>query len=137
MPDMPAILVAEEDFNRLSTLIEKQGDSDAAAALDEELSRSTLVPLADIPDTVVTMNSVVRFQDESSKKEHQLTLVYPHEMGDGEGKISILAPAGSALLGLSVGESIEWPVRGRKNLHFKIISVQRQKEACPNGKPSP
>jgi regulator of nucleoside diphosphate kinase len=48
-------------------------------------------------------------------------------MGDGEGKISILAPAGSALLGLSVGESIKWPVRGRKNLHLKIISVQRQK----------
>jgi regulator of nucleoside diphosphate kinase len=73
------------------------------------------------------MNSAVRFQDEDSKKEHQLTLVYPHEMGNGEGKISILAPAGSALLGLSVGESIKWPVRGRKNLHLKIISVQRQK----------
>jgi len=48
-------------------------------------------------------------------------------MGDGEGKISILAPAGSALLGLSVGESIKWPVRGRKDLHLKIISVQREK----------
>lgn len=126
MSELPAILVAEEDFNRLSTLIEKQGDSDTAAALDEELSRSTLVPLVDMPDTVVTMNTTVRFQDEDSKKEHELTLVYPHEMGDGEGKISILAPAGSALLGLSVGESIEWPVRNRKNLHFKIISVQRQ-----------
>ena len=57
--------------------------------------------------------------------EHQLTLVYSHEMGDGEGKIPILASAGSALLCLSAGESIEWPVRGRKNLHLKIISVQR------------
>jgi len=127
MSELPAILVAEEDFNRLSSMIKKQGKSETAAALDEELSRSTLVPLANMPDPVVTMNTAVRFQDEDSKKEHQLTLVYPHEMGDGEGKISILAPAGSALLGLSVGESIKWPVRGRKNLHLKIISVQRQK----------
>jgi regulator of nucleoside diphosphate kinase len=83
MSELPAILVAEEDFNRLSSMIEKQGKSETAAALDEELSRSTLVPLADMSDTVVTMNTAVRFQDEDSKKEHQLTLVYPHEMGDG------------------------------------------------------
>jgi len=73
------------------------------------------------------MGTAVRFQDEDSGKEHQLTLAYPHEMGNGEGKIPILAFAGSTLLGLSAGESIEWPVRGRKNLHLKIISVQRQK----------
>jgi regulator of nucleoside diphosphate kinase len=48
-------------------------------------------------------------------------------MGDGEGKIPILASVGSARLGLSAGESIEWPVRGRKNPHLEIISVQRQK----------
>lgn len=126
MADMPAILVAEEDFNRLSTLIEKQGDSDVADGLENELSRATLVPLAEMPDHVVTMNSSVRFQNSDSGKEHELTLVYPHEVGTGEGKISILAPAGSALLGLSVGESIEWPIRGRANIHLKIINVTRQ-----------
>ncbi|MDN6319082.1 MAG: nucleoside diphosphate kinase regulator [Marinobacter sp.] len=126
MSDMPAILVAEEDFNRLSTLIEKQGDSDVADGLDDELSRATLVPLAEMPTHVVTMNSSVRFQNSDSGQEHELTLVYPHEIGTGDGKISILAPAGSALLGLSVGESIEWPIRGRNNIHLKIINVTRQ-----------
>jgi len=126
MADMPAILVAEEDFNRLSTLIEKQGDSDVADGLEDELSRATLVPLAEMPAHVVTMNSSVRFQNTDSGKEHELTLVYPHEVGTGDGKISILAPAGSALLGLSVGESIEWPIRGRANIHLKIINVTRQ-----------
>lgn len=126
MADMPAILVAEEDFNRLSTLIEKQGDSDIADGLDDELSRANLVPLAEMPAHVVTMNSSVRFQNSDSGKEHELTLVYPHEVGTGEGKISILAPVGSALLGLSVGESIEWPIRGRANIHLKIINVSRQ-----------
>lgn len=125
MSDMPAILVAEEDFNRLSTLIEKQGDSDIVDGLDDELSRATLVPLAEMPADVVTMNSSVRFQNSDSGQEHELTLVYPHEIGTGDGKISILAPAGSALLGLSVGESIEWPIRGRNNIHLKIINVTR------------
>ncbi|MDO6825477.1 nucleoside diphosphate kinase regulator [Marinobacter sp. 1_MG-2023] len=126
MADMPAILVAEEDFNRLNTLIEKLGDSDAADGLDDELSRATLVPLAEMPAHVVTMNSSVRFKNEDSGQEQELTLVYPHEVGTGEGKISILAPAGSALLGLSVGDSIEWPIRGRNNIHLKIIHVTRK-----------
>lgn len=126
MADMPEVLVAEEDFNRLSTLIEKQGDSDIVDGLDDELSRATLVPLADMPDHVVTMNSSVRFKNEDSGHEQELTLVYPHEVGTGEGKISILAPAGSALLGLAVGDSIEWPIRGRNNIHLKIINVTRQ-----------
>lgn len=126
MADMPAILVAEEDFNRLNTLIEKQGDSDVADGLDDELSRATLVPLAEMPAHVVTMNSSVRFKNEDSGQEQELTLVYPHEMGTGEGKISILAPAGSALLGLAVGDSIEWPIRGRNNIHLKIINVTRK-----------
>src|SRR5690554_2198485 len=95
MADMPAVLVAEEDFNRLTTLIEKQGDSDVADGLDDELSRATLVPLAEMPAHVVTMNSKVRFKNEDSGQEQELTLVYPHEVGTGEGKISILAPAGS------------------------------------------
>ena len=93
---------------------------------DYELSRATLVPLAEMPDHVVTMNSKVRFQNEDSGQEQELTLVYPHEVGTGEGKISILAPAGSALLGLAVGDSIEWPIRGRNNIHLKIITVTRQ-----------
>lgn len=126
MSDMPAVLVAEEDFNRLTTLIEKQGDSDIVDGLDDELSRATLVPLAEMPAHVVTMNSSVRFQNEDSNSEQELTLVYPHEVGTGEGKISILAPAGSALLGLAVGDSIEWPIRGRDNIHLKITNVTRQ-----------
>lgn len=125
MSDMPAVLVAEEDYNRLTTLIEKQEDSDVVDGLDDELSRATLVPLAEMPAHVVTMNSRVRFQNEDSGLEQELTLVYPHEVGNGEGKISILAPAGSALLGLAVGDSIEWPVRGRNNIHLKIINVTR------------
>ncbi len=127
MSALPAITVAQEDYNRLSTLLEKAaGTSEVAEGLEEELSRANLVALADMPAGVVTMNSVVRFLDEDSGKEHELELVYPHEAAAGDNRVSILAPAGAALLGLSIGDSIEWPVKGRKSLHLKIVMVTRK-----------
>ena len=49
----------------------------------------------------------------------------PHEVGDADHKVSILAPAGAAMLGLSIGDSIEWPMKGRKPIHLKVVSVTR------------
>ncbi|MBY6031815.1 nucleoside diphosphate kinase regulator [Marinobacter daepoensis] len=126
MADLPSIIVAEEDYNRLSTLIERvAGQSDVADGLEEELSRADLKPLAEMPEGVVTMNSRVRFLNEDSGAENEVALVYPHEVDGADHKVSILAPAGAAMLGLSIGSSIEWPMRGRKPIHLKIIGVTR------------
>ncbi|MFO8140995.1 MAG: nucleoside diphosphate kinase regulator [Marinobacter sp.] len=126
MAELPSITVAEEDYNRLSTLLERMADkSEAADGLEEELSRADLKPLSEMPDGVVTMNSMVRFLDEDANKEHEMMLVYPHEVGDSDHKVSILAPAGAAMLGLSIGDSIEWPMKGRKPIHLKVVSVTR------------
>ena len=126
MSELPSITVAEEDYNRLSTLLERMaGKSDVADGLEDELSRADLVPLAEMPEGVVTMNSLVRFVDEDAGKEHEMMLVYPHEVGDADHKVSILAPAGAAMLGLSIGDSIEWPMKGRKPIHLKVVSVTR------------
>ena len=60
----------------------------------------------------------------------EVTLVYPSAgsgMG-GEG-VSILAPIGGALLGLSVGDSIEWPVPGGRSRRLKVTAVHYQPEA--------
>ena len=70
MSELPSITVAEEDYNRLSTLLERiAGKSDVADSLEDELSRADLVPLAEMPEGVVTMNSLVRFVDEDAGKE--------------------------------------------------------------------
>lgn len=126
MAELPSITVAEEDYNRLSTLLERMvGKSEVANGLEEELSRADLKPLNEMPESVVTMNSVIRFLDEDANKEHEMMLVYPHEVGDSDHKVSILAPAGAAMLGLSIGDSIEWPMKGRKPIHLKVVSVTR------------
>ena len=126
MAELPSIVVAEEDYNRLSTLIERMaGQSVVIDGLEEELSRADLKPLSEMPEGVVTMNSIIRFVDEDANKEHEMRLVYPHEVGESENNVSILAPAGAAMLGLSIGDSIEWPMAGRKPIHLKVVSVTR------------
>ncbi|MCY1394516.1 Regulator of nucleoside diphosphate kinase [compost metagenome] len=75
------------------------------------------------------MNSRVHCREEGSGKDYHLTLVYPKDAG-GEGKVSILAPIGCALLGLSVGEQIDWPAPGGKKLKLTLIEVEYQPEAA-------
>lgn len=124
MSHLPAVTVAIQDYNRLCALLDKTNDdSDAVVNLSEELSRANLVDLASMPPGVVMMNSVVSFVNEITGHEHTLELVYPGQTGNSSGTVSILAPAGSALLGLVVGDSIEWPVKGQKNLRLRITNV--------------
>ncbi|MGB4813207.1 MAG: nucleoside diphosphate kinase regulator [Methylophilaceae bacterium] len=93
-----------------------------------ELARANIVEPQEIPPDVVTMNSTVTFKVQSSDKEFSLTLVYPNEAGDNAGKISILAPVGSALLGLREGEEISWPKPGGGLLLVRILKVTYQPE---------
>jgi regulator of nucleoside diphosphate kinase len=96
--------------------------------LESELARANVVEPAEIPPTVVTMNSTVRFSVESSQDEFELTLVYPKDIDSSGKKISILAPVGSALLGLSQGDEIEWPKPGGGLIKVKIKEVIYQPE---------
>jgi regulator of nucleoside diphosphate kinase len=74
------------------------------------------------------MNSTVTFRVESSDREFSLTLVYPNDADDSTRKISILAPVGSALLGLREGDTISWPKPGGGLLLVRILNVVFQPE---------
>ena len=81
-----------------------------------------------IPPTVVTMNSTVRFSIDSSGEDFCLTLVYPKDVDGSGNTISILAPVGSALLGLSTGDEIEWPRPGGGTIKVRIVEIIYQPE---------
>ena len=83
------------------------------AVLEAELDRAHVVSPQEIPGDVVTMNSAVLVKDLDTGAEMALTLVFPSDAGLELGKISILAPVGTALLGYRVGDTIEWKVPGR------------------------
>lgn len=130
MSTKPKIVISSLDADRLDSLLESL-PSDAfpgKAELLAELERAEVVEPQAIPPTVVTMNSTVRFKVLSTSQEFEMTLVYPKDV-DGSGKtISILAPVGSALLGLSQGDEIEWPKPGGGVLQVRIESVIYQPE---------
>ncbi|SDI81752.1 regulator of nucleoside diphosphate kinase [Pseudomonas delhiensis] len=130
MTTTPPITVTRLDLQRLERLLDSLDEyGPAAEALEAELSRANVVGHDEVPPGVVTMNSSVRCREEGSGKEYLLTLVYPEDAG-GEGKVSILAPVGTALLGLTVGQSIDWPAPGGKTLKLSLLDITYQPEAA-------
>lgn len=138
MSERPAIVISEEDFDRLSDLLERQRPkTDTASELAVELDRATLVPASQRPAGVVAMNSRIRFLDEDSGRERDVQLVYPGGAGTVGGAssngaiVSVLAPAGAALLGLGVGDRIDWPLDGKHSIHLRIIQVSEPQPEGP------
>lgn len=122
MSNTGKILITESDFQNIAALAGTL-DSKARDLLEEELGRAVVVCDADLPGNVVRMNSKVSFEDVESGKFSNVTLVYPNEMNITDNKISVLAPVGSALIGLSVGQTIHWPLPNGKQRILKVISV--------------
>ncbi|MEM5536314.1 nucleoside diphosphate kinase regulator [Neptuniibacter pectenicola] len=130
MNTRPEITITSLDADRLYNLIESLPKNSIAgqAELEAELARANVVAPNEVPPTTVTMNSTVKFIIESTNHEFELTLVYPKDLDSSGQKISILAPIGSALLGLSVGDEIEWPKPGGGALKVKLKEVLYQPE---------
>ena len=128
MSTQPRLLITDQDFHRLTALV-SQIDGPQADALDEELSRADVVSHREIPSDVVTMNSRVRFLDETNHQESEMTLVYPQDAKLEENRISILAPVGVALLGLKVGATIDWKMPNGTFKKLKVLQVEFQPEA--------
>lgn len=126
----PSITVTQRDFERLRKLLETASNR-ALPGIDmlaNELDRAAVVQSEEIGPDVVTINSSVRFVDEGSNKAYELKLVYPRQAGEA-GAVSVLAPVGSALLGLSVGQKIRWQVPGGRDMRLRVVSVVNQPES--------
>jgi regulator of nucleoside diphosphate kinase len=130
MENQPPIIVSSLDLQRLERLLAREmtGYLPEAEALQGELDRATVVEPMEIPPQVVTMNSIVRFRDEMTGEDHELTLVYP-ESRNQPATVSVLAPIGSALLGLSVGQSIDWQIPSGRATRLRVLEIVRQPEA--------
>ena len=128
MSTKPSLTLTRLDVQRLERLIDSLDESTPGVlALQDELDRAEqVVGHEEVPAGVVTMNSRVHCRDEVSGKDYHLTLVYPKDANADEGRISILAPVGSALLGLKVGQHIDWPAPGGKTLKLTLLEVEFQ-----------
>lgn len=122
-PEMPAILVGADDQQRLTMLALNalQRAPDVATELLAEMERAEVVNA--VPSSVVQMGSRVTFVADDGQ-ERSVVLVYPGQADIGAGRVSILTPIGTALIGLSEGQSIAWTTRDGRRRRLAVLRVE-------------
>lgn len=124
------IYITEADMRRLRPLIERTKNSrDDLRALQAELLQARVVAPTDVPADVVTMNSKARLRDLDTGEEFTYTLVFPDQANIEQGKISVIAPIGTAMLGHRVGDDFEWEVPAGF-VRLRVQEVLYQPEAA-------
>ena len=130
---MNPIYLTEEDYRQLIHLIQvqkhQQDFSPSINRLKEKLKRALRLAAEAIPPEVVTMNSRVRVIELKSSSEMTITIVYPQEADFNAGKISILSPLGTAILGSRQGDEVIWTAPYCKFI-YRIKKVLYQPEAA-------
>jgi len=129
MTNLSNLIVSSCDLQQLEALLDTlpSGLGKAQHDLINELERADIRRLAEMPPDVVRMNSKVRFSMDVPPTQLSLTLVYPQD-ANGQDNISVLAPVGSALLGLAVGATIAWPRPGGGIVNIRILEIMAQAE---------
>ncbi len=110
------LILSDKDYRRLSLLT---GDT----LLREELGRAVVVSADEVPDDIVRMHSRVVFLDKSSGLQREIQLCFPEEADINAGKISVISPVGTALIGLKVGHEIDWPFPNGETRLLKVVDV--------------
>jgi GreA/GreB family transcription elongation factor len=108
MSDLPSIYLTRTDLDRLNDLVEAYAVGSGGRRLI----------------------SCEEFEEETTAERRDVTLVYPGSGDINAGRISILAPVGTALLGLRVGQSIDWELPSGQKRRYRIIEVPYQPEAA-------
>lgn len=127
------IYVTDQDAGQLKNLLETARrfnyyDRADLTELEAELARARIIASNEVPPDVITMNSQVCLVDLESGEEMIYTLTFPNDADIEQGKISILAPIGTAMLGYRVNDIVEWPVPGGVS-RLKVKEVLYQPEA--------
>ncbi|HHG3401561.1 TPA: nucleoside diphosphate kinase regulator [Vibrio parahaemolyticus] len=130
MSENNSIYISSLDMNRITALLDKMPNIAAELVeLEAELDRATVLEPEEMPSNVVTMNSTVEFKFSGEERTMTKTLVYPSELKSSD-NISIFAPVGSALIGLSVGQKLDWPMPNKQVKTIEIVDITYQPERC-------
>ena len=121
----PRITLTAQDHEKLSVLARAAEHTmpDVAAGLTEELDRAHVLARGRHPEHIVCMGCEVEFRDDTTGKVQTVTLVYPDEADISKGRISVLTPIGTALIGLRAGHSITWETRTGDLRRLTVLQV--------------
>lgn len=129
------VIVTDSDRRRLGSAIEEAQRRERLDyyhyALEQGLEQARVVAAEQVPDDVVTMNSLVRVHDLVTAKDLAIRLVYPTELEDGFEGLSVASPLGTALLGRRVGQEIScWEPTGQRRVRIVEVMFQPEREGA-------
>ncbi len=124
-------MITDQDLERILHCLDNVAvDVTALEAWEEKMERAQIIPQSEVPSDLVTMHSRFRCREDSElEKIGELSLVFPHEANIDEGRISIMAPLGLALLGARVGRRITWKCRNGRTRNLVVDSILYQPES--------
>ncbi|CAH1651569.1 Regulator of nucleoside diphosphate kinase [Hyphomicrobiales bacterium] len=122
----PKIVVSEAEYERLVGLATAALDRipEVAEELLAEMDRASVVADKSVPRNAVRMGSTLEYETADGEKR-RVTLVYPGDANIADGKISIMTPIGTALIGLSPGQSINWIARDGRQHELTVVAVEQ------------
>jgi regulator of nucleoside diphosphate kinase len=127
---LPPIQVTGDEMRRLRTLANSSMKLFPRVAhfLGRELDRARVVQDASVLRSVVRMGSQISYRDERTGEVREVVLVYPHQADISQRRISVLTPVGAALIGLSVGQAIEFQTPDQASRKLTVLRVSPQEE---------
>jgi regulator of nucleoside diphosphate kinase len=122
----PRITLSAHDHERLSQLARAAANTmpDVASELADELDRAHVLAKGRHPVDVVCMGSEVDYRDDTTGRIQTVTLSYPNEADIAKGRVSVLTPIGTALIGLAAGKSINWRTRTGEMKRLTVLQVR-------------
>ena len=122
----PTVIIDAGQYERLESLAvgALEHSEDVAQRLLDELERAEVRPAESIPPSVITLGSEVTYRDETNGRTHTVQLVLPGEADISRRRISVLTPIGTALIGLSEGQCIDWETRDGSERQLTVVSVR-------------
>ncbi len=115
-------IIGRNDFQLLHALTDSH-------LLADDLDKADVVDSDRVPANIVTMNSRVVFDDQATGRRREVTIVLPKDADPVSGRVSVLAPVGTALLGLAEGQTIVWPFPDGSHRRLRVVEVLYQPEA--------
>jgi regulator of nucleoside diphosphate kinase len=124
----PEITLSTEDYVKLSALVRAAMNKmpELADGLSEELERAHIIEDEHLSTQTIRMGYEVDFRDDTTDKTQTVMLVYPAQADIVQGKVSVLTPIGTALIGLRAGQSISWNTRAGETRRLTVLGVRKR-----------
>lgn len=133
--NQPTLIIDAGQYERLAGLAAEAARRIPVLGerLLEEIERAQLLPPEQVPPDVVTIGSEVTYEDSSTARTQTVQIVFPALADIAARRVSVLTPVGAALIGLSVGQSIDWEMSDGAVRKLTVLDVSRPETPAASG----